>query len=381
MMAIDIFGWVATAAVLGYSLFIAFCADKWHSIPFSGTEDSPANQLSVSIVVVARNESSNILSLLNDILLQRYPRPLLEVILVDDQSDDDTVAKATHFASKNQMNLRVIQLATDENEWVSRKKLAIRKAAELSKAEVLLLTDADCSLLPLWVASHAGYYTQNSEAKLVFGAFRFSGKGIFSSLLNLEAMSLTGVAAVTNLVGKPTMCSGANLSYRRELLHELQPFHGNKHIASGDDEFMLHAVQRKYPGAAFYNKEAASLVTTNRPSSLAALYQQRRRWAGKWRGYSTPWPLRLALLVLAGNLGFLVLSGVFLLTLKPIWLLPILLKWYLEWRFGDAVAKNFALAGLGRYFFLMEIIYPIYAVFFGIASNFGKYHWKGRTYP
>jgi poly-beta-1,6-N-acetyl-D-glucosamine synthase len=380
MLAIDIFGIIAAVGVVIYSLFIAYCWSKWKHVPTAPETTGTTGNLSVSIVIVARNEAASIVSLLGNIKAQTYPDHLLEVILVNDQSDDNTVEKAESFAADNGMALRIIHLEAIIGEG-SRKKQAIKAAATLSTADILLLTDADCNLQPNWIASHIKYYTHFKEAKLVFGPFCFKGSNWASAFLNLEAMSLTGVAAITNLIHKPTMCSGANLSYKRELVQELNPFDSNQQIASGDDEFMLHAVKRRYPNGAFYNKDQDSLVSTAKPESLRALYHQRRRWAGKWKAYAVPWPRQLAAVVMAGNLGFFFLIGVFAGSLNLLWLIPIALKWLAEFAFSRKISRNFNLKGLGRYFLLMEIIYPFYAVFFAIASNFGEYHWKGRVYP
>ncbi|MEQ8809370.1 MAG: glycosyltransferase, partial [Imperialibacter sp.] len=194
MLAIDIFGTIAAVGVVVYSLFIAYCWSKWRYVPSAPATVEGGGSLSVSIVIVARNEAASIVSLLSNIKAQQYPAHLLEVILINDQSDDDTVVKAEIFASDADLALRTIHLEATVEEG-SRKKQAIKAAAALSTADILVLTDADCNVQPNWVASHINYYTHYEEAKLVFGAFCFKGRNWASALLNLEAMSLTGVAA------------------------------------------------------------------------------------------------------------------------------------------------------------------------------------------
>ena len=34
----------------------------------------------------------------------------------------------------------------------------------------------------------------------------------------------------------------------------------------------------------------------------------------------------------------------------------------------------------GLAFLVNYLLYPFYAIYFGIAANFGKFHWKGRRY-
>ena len=45
----------------------------------------------ISVLVAARNEALNIPYLLRDLAKQRYPKTLLEVIIINDHSADDTV--------------------------------------------------------------------------------------------------------------------------------------------------------------------------------------------------------------------------------------------------------------------------------------------------
>lgn len=363
-----------------YTLFIAWCRFQWGRLPNTAANDTLSGSLTVSIVVVARNEEATIGKLIGDIIAQTYPGHLMEVILVDDGSDDNTVGLANAAASKGAVPIRVVPLTIARESTGSRKKQAIKEAAALSGSEVLLLTDADCRVGPDWVVSHVRHYRQFPETQLVFGAFCFEEGGWFHGLLNLEAMALSGVAAVTNAMQTPTMCSGANLSYRRQLVEQLKPFESNLHIASGDDEFMLHAVVRQFIGCARYNKEAGSLVTTRGPGSFSALYHQRRRWAGKWKAHKTVWPALLALLVLGGNMGSLLLLAAFAVSLNPLWLGLLLVKWLAEFAFCRQVGRHFHVKGILRYFLAMEIIYPVYAIFFGVAANFGHYQWKGRVY-
>ena len=48
------------------------------------------NNLPVSVIVPARNEEKNLSSCLESLLNQSYPKELYEIIVVDDDSDDNT---------------------------------------------------------------------------------------------------------------------------------------------------------------------------------------------------------------------------------------------------------------------------------------------------
>lgn len=381
MAAIQLILYLLLAGISVYSALIWICWSLWPKLPsahFSSTAVLPT----VAIVIVARNEETNIAKLVSDLARQEYPRAQFDILLMNDGSRDQTIEKASDEAGRCGLNLQVLPVDVPADFHGSHKKLAIMQAADFSHADILLLTDADCRVAPGWVSSHVAYYQHFPEAKLVFGSFLFKQKSVFwHGLLNLEALHLSAVSAATNRIGKPTMCSGANLSYRRNLVNELVPYQDNLFVASGDDEFLFHTVNQHFPASTFYNNTPQSLVTTDAPSSFRAFFHQRKRWAGKWKFYKKPWPMILAAVVLAGNLGSLMAWVVFLVTGNLAVLLLILAKWMPEFLLSYRVGRHLDRDNLLLFFLPMEIIYPFYACFFAIASNFGKYHWKGRSYP
>src|SRR5210317_2161793 len=63
------------------------------------TNHSPTNKF--SIVIPFRNESNNLLDLLNSIIKLDYPSSHFEVILVDDFSTDNSIELLNNFKSNN----------------------------------------------------------------------------------------------------------------------------------------------------------------------------------------------------------------------------------------------------------------------------------------
>lgn len=64
-------------------------------------KESAFNFPQISIVIAARNEASRIRSRLTNLLEQDYPDDLVEIIVVSDGSDDDTVAVVAQVAEEN----------------------------------------------------------------------------------------------------------------------------------------------------------------------------------------------------------------------------------------------------------------------------------------
>jgi hopene-associated glycosyltransferase HpnB len=114
----------------------------------------------VVVVIPARNESEVIASSVQSLLQQEYPGPLA-IIIVDDDSSDDTaaVARRTANAVPNRQ-LTVITGKGPSGGWTG-KLWALNQgiaAAEMSRPEYLLLTDADIVHAPdmlAWLVAHA----------------------------------------------------------------------------------------------------------------------------------------------------------------------------------------------------------------------------------
>ena len=59
----------------------------------------------VTIIVIARNEEANILNLLECINKQNYPKELIELIVVDDCSEDSTYSLVERYGQTAQLGL------------------------------------------------------------------------------------------------------------------------------------------------------------------------------------------------------------------------------------------------------------------------------------
>ena len=96
-------------------------------------------QQKVSILIPARNEEDNILSLLISIKAQDYEN--YEVIILDDDSTDNTYQLCNDFASSDN-RFRVIKGAPLPNDWLG-KNYACHQLAWQAKGDYFLFLDAD----------------------------------------------------------------------------------------------------------------------------------------------------------------------------------------------------------------------------------------------
>ncbi len=345
----------------------------WRKIAFEKTGGEYITRFSILIPV--RNEAGRVELLLQDISRQSYPLSQFEVIVIDDHSEDDTCASVKSLEVP--YLLKILQLPEEQ----SGKKRALTCGVHEAEHEVIITTDGDCRVKPDWIAAYASYY-QNHDPKMVAGPVKMEGGSFFEGLQQLEFATLIGFGASALKSGNPSMCNGANLSYTKAVFLEVGGYTGNESIPSGDDEFLLQKVFRKYPHQVGFLKNSNAIVSTSAKPTFSSFINQRVRWTGKWK-YHESWFVKvLAVLIF---LDYFCLVGgtlLILLTGKPFFMLSfILLARYLaEVLLAWPVARFLGI----RYFVLpslaIQIIYPFCVSFLGFASIFGHYSWKGRMY-
>ncbi|MFW5761078.1 MAG: glycosyltransferase [Cyclobacteriaceae bacterium] len=365
-----------------YLLFLVLTYIAWRAIPGRFHQQFQAH-IYVTVIIPVRNESSNIQYLLKDLQEQKYPHQLMEVIVVNDNSSDGTEGKVQNMINQVDYHLRVFNLELPIAFSGSSKKLAISQAIAKAKGEIIVTTDGDCRVRDNWLL-HLIYPIQENEAVFVAGPVAFTDeKNYFQKLQTIEFSSLIISGAVAISLHRPTMCNGANLAYRKDAFRRVNGYQGNEGIASGDDEFLLQKISKCFAATRIiFQKSKEAIVFTSAQPDWKSFFQQRRRWAGKWKKHGNPVIMALALFVFIFQISFIaaVLLVLIQSSLNPVILWLICTKILLEF----ILLKN-ALQFLNKKlnllkFMVLQFLYPFYVVYFGIAANFGSFNWKGRTY-
>ncbi|MEZ0607950.1 glycosyltransferase [Fibrella sp. WM1] len=370
--------WFLWALAGAYALGTLWLWWGWQWLPTPTVAPTDSTSLpSLTVVIPVRNEADNLPALLADLSQQTYPH--FEVIVADDASTDTTATLAQTFSQTAPYRLTVLALADDPT-VASPKKRAIAQSIERATGTFIVTTDGDCRVGPRWLETMARFQAR-SGARLVSGPVTFTtDRSVFGSLQTVEFASLIGAGAATMAHARPTMCNGANLCYQKAVFRDVGGFAGIDQVASGDDELLMHKISAQYPGGVRFLKDPNAIVETAAHGSLTAFYRQRKRWAGKWRTYSSLFPTLLAVFVFLCNLTPLLVAAGWELGLVPAGtaLAIILLKIVPEWFFLGSVLlflrKRFALWWIPA----TQLIYPFYVVFFGIAAQQPGVIWKGR---
>ena len=330
-------------------------------------------KISFTIIVPFRNEEDNLLTLIESLRKLDYPEDQFEILLIDDQSNDNSLSKAKQLTD-HLPNFKIISIRS------AGKKLAIAQGIELSKGEIIITTDADCELPADWLRSVNSQF-QNQSIQMIAGAVAIrTDKTFFSKLQAVEFSSLIGSAAATLALGFPTMCNGANLSYRKKAFMEVHGFLGNEQIASGDDEFLMQKIVKKFGTASVkFLMDSNAVVTTHPQFFLKDFLAQRIRWAGKWK-HNLNWTAKtLAVFVLLFQLSWLMaLAFLFFQPSNNTILLLLVVKMLLEGFFLFGVFRFMRQKFSVSAFLFLQLTYPFYVIAVGILSTFITVSWKGR---
>jgi cellulose synthase/poly-beta-1,6-N-acetylglucosamine synthase-like glycosyltransferase len=353
---------------LYFILNLVFIA-TWLKMKENKIENLSLKDTKLTIIIPVRNEQDNILILLEDLNKQKYPFKNFEVIIANDGSTDDTERIVLAFQEVAHFDLKLLNILAERE--LSPKKRAIQKSIEISSGELIITTDGDCRVSENWLISIEEIY-QQKNAKFISSAVTFiDEKSIWNTFQIIEFASLIGSGACSMYLKKPNMCNGANIAYTREVFEEVNGFEGNDHLASGDDEFLMHKIANIYPEKVIFNMDKNAIVHTKSQLDFNKIYQQRKRWASKWNHYKDWKVMALAVFVFEVNLGMiysLFTQNYFNLVLKC---LP-------EFAFLYMIISYLGHKDKIKYIPLVQIIYPFYVVFFGLIAQKKGYNWKGR---
>jgi cellulose synthase/poly-beta-1,6-N-acetylglucosamine synthase-like glycosyltransferase len=345
-------------------------------------EDTQGESPGVSVIVAARNESANIISCLEHLVKQDYPESLSEIMVVDDNSTDDTVVKVLEFISSHP-GVRLLQLA---GSGLQGKKQALSMGIKNCRHDIIQATDADCEMGSGWLRSMMAGFAR-PEVMMVTGPLVFMhDKGFFKKLQSLELLAIMGATAGALRFDRAIMCNGANLAYRKSAFVATGGY-GADEGASGDDVLLMYRVKRMFPGSIRFLKNKEAIVRTRPAADLATFLEQRKRWASKAFSSLNAETKFVSLLVFSLSF-FLLLSGAVagLATLKSgvcqpffgICLILTGIKCFFDFLLLFLAASFFDRKHCLYFFLPGQIIYIFYVVVVGMLGNRGKYEWKGR---
>lgn len=337
----------------------------------------------VSIVVPARDEEALLPRCIASLLRQEhYPPEHIEIIVVDDRSEDTTAEIVSQFAARDP-RVRLVQVQGNPKGF-SPKKNAVDQGINVARGEVFFPIDADCEAHPGWLAAMMRCF--EPDVAMVSGFAELDRpdqtENLFIRIQSLELLSLFACAAGSTTMGWVIASSGACQAYRRSTWEAVGGFGEIGPLVSGDDDLMVQRVGRLTTGRIVFASEPHARVLTEPTRTLAEFYRQRKRWGSKYTHHK---PSYVAFLTQFYLQNLLLCCGPFLLwvtgsTVLPTLLLAATIKWGAEAALLAAASRRFERPDLLRYFPLWALGHLPYITLMGPAGLFGNVAWKGRTH-
>ncbi|WP_292947986.1 glycosyltransferase [Olleya sp. UBA1516] len=335
-----------------------------------------------TVIIPFRNEAENLPELLDSLLNLNYPKHLFEVVLVNDDSEDDSVKTIKNQLSHSQTTQYNIKIIDNQRKTNSPKKDAITSAIKQAKHQWIITTDADC-IVPIYWLDSFDNFIQSHTVKMIAGPVCYNqNKGLLNYFETLDFLSLIGATIGGFGINKPFLCNGANLAYQKQFFKQLNGFEGNTNIASGDDIFLMEKAVKTDNQSILYLKNNQAIVTTKPQSNLKNLISQRVRWASKTSNYKNNFAKIVGLLVLLMNASLvigLLLVALGLFALKPFAYL-FFIKVAIDFILIYKACQLFNKEELLKHYLWSCFIYPFFSVYIAFISMFTTYKWKNRTF-
>ncbi|WP_347924606.1 glycosyltransferase [Pontimicrobium sp. SW4] len=308
MIVLDVLFYTFIIVVLIQLFFYGVLFSKFS---FHKYQNKKQKNIAVSILVCAKNEAENLKEFIPLILKQNYPT--FELVLINDNSNDDTLDIMKSFQLVHD-NIKIVDVKPIEAFW-GNKKYALTLGIKASSNNFLLFTDADCKPLSNnWIKEMSSHFTNKKTIVLGYGAYNKT-KGLVNKLIRFETL-LTAIQYFSyTKIGMPYMAVGRNLAYRKETFFEARGFMNHMSVRSGDDDLFVNQVANASNTAICISKD--SFTESIPESSLSEWFVQKKRHVSTSKFYKLKHKFLLGLFYLSQ----------FLFWLLSIILLIILFKW------------------------------------------------------
>jgi cellulose synthase/poly-beta-1,6-N-acetylglucosamine synthase-like glycosyltransferase len=237
----------------------------------------------VSILIAARNEAATIERCLRALTQLNYPVELLEILIGDDSSTDDTAAVVRRFiADKPQFRLLSIgqRLGTARG-----KSNVLAQLCRAATTNYFLITDADMALAPDWVRTLLATASPPNVG-IVTGITTADGS-LFGRLQGLDWLFGLNLIRLLADWGVPVTAVGNNMLVRRAAYESIGGYEALAFSVSEDLQLFSQVVAQ---GWQFRNLIVPGALGVSAPQpTLRHLLRQRQRWM-KGAG-QLPWQL------------------------------------------------------------------------------------------
>jgi hyaluronan synthase len=234
----------------------------------------------ITVIVPAFNEQDGITGTIASIVACDYPSHLIEIVVVNDGSTDDTWARMV-TACERWPQLHAVDLGANYG-----KRAAMAEGIRRSTGEIIAFVDSDSYLAPGALIALAAPFADSRVGGVVGHAeVHNRDHGWVTKMQQVRYYAAFRIIKGTEsrLSGTVTCASGCCAAYRRDIVEpllpawEFQTFLGRP-ATFGDDRSLTNRILRRH--RVVYQSTARA--ETNAPTSLRVFFRQQLRWKKSW---------------------------------------------------------------------------------------------------
>ena len=194
------------------------------------------HQPSFSVIIATSDQEELLAKHLPYLLKQDYPD--FEVIVVDDNSKDDT-KELLERLSQQYPNLYMTH-TSDSIRYISHKKLALTLGIKAAKKEWVVFIEPNCyPVSDQWLKMLARHCADHTD--VVLGYSNYEHKPGFANLCYMYDTLLQQLRMLgATLCGKGYMGIGRNMAYRRELFFTHKGYSRHLDLERGEDDLFIN---------------------------------------------------------------------------------------------------------------------------------------------
>jgi cellulose synthase/poly-beta-1,6-N-acetylglucosamine synthase-like glycosyltransferase len=229
----------------------------------------------VSIMVPSHNESIVIQRTVAALLKFDYPKDKYEIIIINDNSSDDSAEVLEQIQKKNQ-DRKIIVMNTDKVSGGKGKSNALNIGFSVARGSVIAIYDADNTPEPQALSLLVENLMSDPKLGAVIGKFRTRNRNasILSRFVNIETLAYQCMnQAGRFFYFKLCTIPGTNFVIRRSIIEEMGGWDPKALAEDTEISFQIYRM-------GYYIKMIPQAVTWEQePHLLPVWFKQRTRWA------------------------------------------------------------------------------------------------------
>jgi cellulose synthase/poly-beta-1,6-N-acetylglucosamine synthase-like glycosyltransferase len=239
------------------------------------TDGAASPILTVSVIVVAKDEEENLPALFASLESQSVGG--FQIVLVSDRSQDRTLELMHAFAEKHGSRVKVLE-NREVVETMGPKQFVLDIATAEAQGDILVFTDADCTVPRRWVEQLQPYF-HDPRVGVVFGQISLKKeKGLLKNFQAFDQPLIHQYNSATAGLGMPGSCFGNNLVARRAAIDQIGGFRSLGYTLTEDAALATAVAKRGWKVRV--STRTDTMIETRAQGRWRELIHQHLRWNG-----------------------------------------------------------------------------------------------------